>query len=147
MEISTKYFGAMKYEQDSILHFPDGLFGFDEEKEFLLIPFEGGDESLLCLQSVTTPSLAFVAVNPFMIYPEYAPKISQKDIEELEGNSSEDFCYYNFCVVKEPIGKSTLNLKCPLVINDTTRKARQVILDQYEMRHLLSDFGKAVESC
>lgn len=149
MEISTKYFGDIKFDPKEILHFPSGIFGFEEEKEFLLIPFEGGDDSLLCFQSVMTASLAFVAVNPFLIYPQYAPKLQSKEISELKGEKSEDFCYYALCVVRDPIGTSTINLKCPMVINDTTRQARQIILDQYEMRHLLSELSAngAVETC
>lgn len=145
MEFNTKYFGAIRCDEESILQFPQGLFGFEDEKEFLLLPFEGSDESLLCFQSVTTPQLAFVAMNPFFLSRSYAPILKPDELESLDVAQSEDLCYYTLCVVKEPVSKSTVNFKCPVVINDITRKARQVILDQYEMRHLLSDFSKEEE--
>ncbi len=73
MRLKTKYFGEIECLEEDKLHFPDGLFGFEEEKEFFLLPFEGSENSLLCFQSAATPGLAFVAVNPFTLNPNYAP--------------------------------------------------------------------------
>ena len=67
MELSTKYFGSIEYDPAGVLDFPNGLYGFEEEKRFLLLPFHGSDGNLLCFQSVQTPSLAFVAMNPFSL--------------------------------------------------------------------------------
>ena len=50
MQLQTKYFGTLDCQEADVLHFPDGLFGFEEEKQFFLLPFEGGDGSLLCFQ-------------------------------------------------------------------------------------------------
>ena len=57
-------------------------------------------------------------------------------------SSSQDLCYYVLCVVREPVGESTVNLKCPIVIHAEEKKAVQVILDTgtYHMRHRLSEF-------
>lgn len=148
MELETKYFGAVRADEASVLYFPEGIFAFEEEKRFLLIPFDENDDSMLCLQSVTTPQLAFVAMNPFSIWQEYAPILNDKELKAFDVARSEDLCYYVFCVVKDPIADSTVNLRCPIVINDRNREARQVILDQYEMRHLLSELvGKEGAPC
>lgn len=141
MELETKYFGLIRCDEGSVLHFQDGLFGFEEEKEFVLLPFEGGDETLLCFQSVKTPMLAFTAMNPFFLDKNYAPILPRKELEGFGVSKSEDLCYYSLCVVKNPVSASTINLKCPIVLHDETRVAKQVILEQYEMRHLLSDFS------
>ena len=44
--------------------------------------------------------------------------------------------------MKNPVSSSTVNLQCPVVVNDRTRQCMQVILegDQYGMRHPLSEF-------
>lgn len=142
MELDTKYFGPVRCDKESVLRFPDGLFGFEGEKEFVLLPFEGSGESLLCFQSVATAELAFVVMNPFFLSKDYAPVLPEKELGIMGVDCSEDLCYYVLCVVKEPLSASTVNLKCPVVINDKTREARQVILEQYEMRHLLSDLTR-----
>ncbi len=147
MQLKTKYFSTIDYDQSDILDFPCGLFGFEDEKKFLLLPFEGADSNLLCFQSVCTPTLAFVVMNPFSLNPAYAPIVTSEELKTMGVEKSEDLCYYVMCVVREPVGASTVNFKCPVVINDITRKAMQVILetDEFHMRHLLSEFGGSAD--
>lgn len=143
MQTNTKYFGAVTYEEEDVLTFQQGLFGFEEERSFLLLPFAGSDGNLLCFQSLQTPSLAFVAMNPFSICPTYAPVLTVDELHELHVERSEDLCYYVLCVVRQPVGASTVNLRCPVVINEDTHQAMQIILeaDDYGMRHRLDDLS------
>lgn len=142
MKLSTKYFGEIEYREEDVLSFPKGLFAFEDETEFLLLPFSGSNETLLCLQSRKTPQLAFVAMNPFALDGAYAPVLQPEELEYLEVKDSKELCYYVLCVVKNPVATSTVNLKCPVVVNIDTRRSMQVILDgdDYGMRHLLSEF-------
>lgn len=144
MLLKTKYFGQLDCPEDQILHFPRGLFGFEEERAFYLLPFEGSGGSLLCFQSAVTPGLAFVAMNPFSLKPDYAPVLPPEELRELGVERSEDLCFYALCVVRDPVADSTVNLRCPVAINDQTRQAVQVILEaeEYRMHHPLSEFGK-----
>ena len=142
MHLMTKYFGQIDYDPTEVLSFPNGIFGFEEEKQFLLLPFHGGGGNLLCFQSVGTPSLALGAMNPLSLDPNYAPVLSDEELYLMGVSSSQDLCYYVLCVVREPVGESTVNLKCPIVIHAEEKKAVQVILDTgtYHMRHRLSEF-------
>ena len=133
MKIQTKYFGELNIDDSTTLRFSDGLFGFEQEKEFVLLSFSEEEDFLLCLQSVKTPFLAFTLLNPVLL---------QEDLQRLGVDKSEDLCYYVLCRVENPVSKSTVNLRCPVVLNDQTRQARQVILDEYEMRCPLSSLGK-----
>lgn len=148
MLFDTKYFGRIDCSEEDKLHFPEGLFGFEEEKEFFLLPFEGSEDTLLCFQSAVTPGLAFVAVNPFSLKPDYAPVLSPGELKALGVERSEELCFYTLCVVRSPVGDSTVNLRCPVAINDRTRQAVQVILEEgaYHMHHLLSEFGRKEEA-
>lgn len=143
MRIKTKYFGEIECREEDQLHFPEGLFGFEEEKAFFLLPFEGGEGSLLCFQSAVTPGLAFVAMNPFSLKPDYAPSLGAGELKALGVERSEDLCFYALCVVRSPVSDSTVNLRCPIAVNDHTRQAMQVILEdeRYRMHHLLSEFA------
>lgn len=142
MHTATKYFGQVEYDSEDVLYFPDGLFGFEQEQRFLLLPIEGGDGSLLCLQSLQTPALAFTVMNPFFLNPSYAPVLQEGELKSLGVTCSRQLCFYVLCVVRQPVEQSTVNFKCPVAINDETRQAAQVILEttDYEMRHLLSEF-------
>ena len=147
MRLRTKYFGEIECHPEDMLHFPEGLFGFEEEKEFFLLPFEGSEGSLLCFQSAATPELAFVAMNPFSLKPDYAPVLTARELKAMEVERSEELCFYTLCVVRSPVADSTVNLRCPVAINDHTRRAVQVILEEggYHMHHLLSEFGREEE--
>lgn len=144
MKLSTKYFGIIEYDPDDVLSFPKGLFAYEDEHAFLLLPFAGSNETLLCLQSVRTPELAFVAMDPFALTTAYAPELPAEDLRTMEAETIRALCFYVFCVVKNPVSDSTVNLKCPVVINPQTHKAMQVILDSgtYGMRHPLSEFER-----
>ena len=80
MLLQTKYFGEVDCAAEHLLRFEKGIFGFEEEKEFCLMPFEGSEGSLLCFQSVQTPQLAFVAMNPFALKPDYAPVLTGEEL-------------------------------------------------------------------
>ena len=151
MKLQAKYFGEIDYLEEDILSFPAGLFGFEEEKEFFLLPFEGSEGSLLCFQSVQTPQLAFVAMDPFALLPGYNPVLTGEELRTLGVERSEELCFYALCVVRSPVADSTVNLRCPVAVNDQTGQAMQVILESgdYHMRHLLSEFGtgKGEGSC
>lgn len=147
----TKYFGEVEYLSVDILQFKDGIFGFETEHHFLLLPFEGSEATLLCLQSLNTPSLAFVLMNPFSLKADYMPVLPQDALQSMGVAHSEELCYYVLSVVRNPVSSSTVNLKCPVVMNAESRECMQVILEipEYEMRHLLSDFAprEADNSC
>lgn len=148
MKLQTKYFGEIEYERADLIRFPAGLFGFDQEHEFLLLPFEGSYGNMLCLQSVSTPMLAFVVLDPFSLAPDYAPKPAEEELRAFQVESNEVLCYYVLCAIKNPVSDSTVNLRCPIVIHPETRVARQVILESggYEMRHPLSEFRRSEEA-
>ena len=143
MLLQTKYFGEIDCPEEHVLHFTGGLFGFENEKRFALLPFEGSGGSLLCFQSTATPQLAFVAVNPFSLKPDYAPVLAAPELAALGVERSEELCFYALCVVRNPVGESTVNLRCPVAVNDRTREAVQVILDgdAYHMRHSLAELN------
>lgn len=152
MQMDTKYFGEIEYDETDVLHFPEGLFGFEEEKAFLLLPFDGDGSLMLCLQSVQTPQLAFIVMNPFKLKPDYAPELRAEELRVMQVERSQALCFYVLCALKKPASESTVNLRCPVAINDATRQAVQVILetDAYHMRHPLSAFtrdGEAAASC
>ena len=148
MQLRTKYFGTIECDEADQLSFPEGLFGFEEEKRFFLLPFEGSEGTLLCFQSAETPGLAFVAVDPFSMKPDYAPVLTRDELKAMEAERSEELCFYTLCVVRSPAADSTVNLRCPIAINHKTRRAMQVILEgqEYKMHHLLSELGRKEEA-
>ena len=81
MQLHTKDYGVIDYEEKDLFHFPDGLFGFSEVQHYLpLCLNEEEDSTILLLQGVENPDVAFVVINPFSLDPDYAPTLPTKSL-------------------------------------------------------------------
>lgn len=131
------------YNEQDLIVFQEGLFGFEEYRKYLPISAEENSDSVLYLQSIEEEHLCFLAMNPFLLKDDYAPQLSEADRKALKAEKDEDLSYYVLCVIKEPAEESTVNLKCPLVVNAISRQARQVVLEseEYQLRHKLKEFS------
>ena len=92
MKTKTKYFGEIEYTKEELLTFPTGLFGFEDEQSFLLLPFSN-EGTLFSLQSVKTPELAFTLMHPFTLSQQYAPVLRDEELKTLKAEKSEDLYY------------------------------------------------------
>lgn len=142
MEMNTKYFGKLPYDEKEVLLIPDGLFGFESLKEFVIIRFENDNNVLLCLQSLKEESLAFIIINPNAFLSDYNISLTDEDLYDLNSNKDTSLLFYCICVIQDNITESTANLKCPLIINPATGKGKQVILEdpRYTLKHPFSTF-------
>ena len=131
-------------EKSQYIEFKEGIFGFEEEKKFLPVMFEDGSDAVLYLQSIRNEKLSFVVMNPFMLKEDYNPVLSEEDYKKLGTSDEKDLSYYVFCVIANVAEESTVNLRCPIVVNHVTRQAVQVILgsDEHGLRHPLKEFEK-----
>lgn len=135
MNIQTKFHGEQEINQDDIIHFPSGIPGFLDEKEFYIISLEGTD--LLVLQSIKTTEVAFIVTDPFVLFPQYEFDLLEEEVEKLEIQSDKDVATFAILTVREPFEETTANLQAPLVINQTKKLGKQVILNQtpYQTKH------------
>jgi flagellar assembly factor FliW len=123
---------------EMFLQFPNGILGFEQIKQFVLLS-NAEEEPFRWLQVVDDPSLAFVVVSPFVVLADYQPDISPDDVRYLGLSSPEDALLFNIVTIR-PNGRSTVNLKGPIVINRHTLKGKQVILcnaSKYSVQHPL----------
>ena len=136
MMIETTRFGTVQVEDETLLTFPEGVLGFEAEKDYCLLEHAPGSP-FLWLQSTVNPSLAFVVVNPFNFAQEYELTISDADTVHLQLDSPEDVQVLTIVTISG--GEITMNLVGPIVVNHRRRLARQVILSdsRYGTRHAL----------
>lgn len=129
-EITTVRFGKIAIDKEDIIRFKDGLPGFPEEKEFILIPL-GENEPFLFMQSLMDADLAFFITNPFIFFKDYEFVLSDEVLEELDIKAPEDFCVYSILSMTDKnIQNMTANLVAPVIIQNKTKEARQVILEK-----------------
>ena len=67
MTIHTEYYGEIEYENEDLVTFTDGLFGFPELKNYLPLYLNEEDDSVILMQSVEQPEIAFVTMNPMYL--------------------------------------------------------------------------------
>lgn len=138
MKIKTKYHGEITIDERQIIHFENGLPGFLEEKQFIILPLTD-DQIYLILQSIQTPEIAFVITNPFFFYKDYEFKLEDGVVEQLGIKDPVDVQVFNILTIYDPFEKTTINLQAPIVINTKNNRAKQVILnyDHYTTREPL----------
>ena len=127
MNIETKFLGEVTIEEKEIIQFQNGLPGFEDITEFVILPLEI-DSPFAILQSVKQREIGFVLALPFLFKKDYAFELSDEDKEELKIKSSEDLLTYSIITLKEPFNSSTLNLQAPVLINHEQKIAKQLVL-------------------
>jgi len=119
-----------------VITFPQGLIGFEGFKNYLLLKLKEY-EPFLWLLSLEVKRLKFPLLEPGSFYPRYQPEISKEDLKSLGAKDAKEVKVY--CLVSLGNGKTTVNLKGPLLINPKKRLAKQVILlgSSYPLRYPL----------
>src|SRR5208283_2349159 len=98
-----------------VIRFPDGLLGFEEVKNFVLLT-RPEEEPFLWLQMLGDPKRAFLVVPPHFILADYQPDLSELDTEFLGLAGPSDAFVLNIVTLRGP-GRATANLRGPIVIN------------------------------
>ncbi|RKI43257.1 flagellar assembly protein FliW [bacterium D16-51] len=141
MKIDTRYFGEIEIGDEKILHFEQGLFGFEEYKDYtVLYDIEEEEEPFFSwLQCVTEKALAFPIVNPFKVKEDYNPVVEDALLSPIGECSAEDLLVFLLATVPADPKKTTVNMKAPLVINTVNRQGIQIIVenDDYAIRHMI----------
>ena len=126
IEIDTRL-GRRCIDADKVIHFPRGLAGFENERDFILLQIRP-DAPLLILQSVTTPVVGLLVADPYSFFDKsYAPQVSDAEKQLLSIESLEQAAL--LVTVSIPAGapeKAVLNLTGPIVINFEGRVGLQI---------------------
>jgi len=138
-KVSTVRFGEIEVDESKVVHFSQGIPAFEEEHEFLIIPYDETSPYVF-LQSLATPDLAFLMTMPFLFFQDYEFEIDDDSLARLGIKSQEELLIYVLLTL--PGGKvqeMTANLMAPIIINTTNMQARQVVLDKsrYNTKHRL----------
>lgn len=139
MKIGTKAFGQIEVPEDYIIRIKEGLIGFEEIKEYVLL--DAGKESpFKWLQSLKEPDLAFVVIPPTAFHLNYKLAVDKKDLEAIELKDPKEATALAICVIPhEDPSKMTANLQAPVIINAEKKIGRQVIStnQRHTLRHYI----------
>lgn len=132
MIVSTKRFGELEVNKKDIITVKDGLLGFDQLKKFFIV--DPGDQTLiLWLQSVDSAETAFPIIEPKIFKPDYTIKLLPAELTSLDLENLQNASVYTILTIPQIVTDMSANLKAPLIINNKTKLARQIVLQDSKL--------------
>jgi flagellar assembly factor FliW len=126
---------------------PQGLFGFADVR-FLDLVYDEEELPFMWLREEKKDGLAFIVLEPGGIIPNYSVEVSDADVQVLGITGPEDTMILNIVTLPpDQVGKISLNLVGPIIVNRRTLVGKQCIINNHEefsARHLLDVGGEGL---
>ena len=125
-----------------VIDFVAPMPGFPEDRHFLLCQIDENSDVLYALKSMESPGLRFLVVPSAPFFPDYAPEIDDDTMLALDVTDPKNLLV--LLVVSAPTENTkdaTANLMAPIVLDQETRRAVQLILARSGLpvrEHLMS---------
>jgi flagellar assembly factor FliW len=134
MEILTKAYGQIEVDEEQKIFFPEGLYGFENIKDFVFIVED--HEPFFYLQSTTDKDIAFILIDPFLFCQDYEADIDNEELTAIGIHDPKDALVFAIVTIR-PDSNMTVNLQGPLVVNRKSKLGRQAILSdpRWKTRH------------
>jgi flagellar assembly factor FliW len=133
VQVQSARFGSFEVDGERVLTIVGGLLGIPDSTGYVLVETDDPDSPYFWLQSVDEPEVAFLAITPWLFFPDYELVVDDAELADLELSRSEDAEVFLLLTVHrdgEQVSDITANLLGPIVVNTVTRRGRQVVLDQ-----------------
>jgi flagellar assembly factor FliW len=128
MIVKTDRFGSLDIPDDESIAFPNGLVGFPNDDQFVLV-VPRDEARIAWLQSTRTPSLALPVVSLHETAMDVPFDDYVKVTHDLGLADDVDDCAVMLVVTTGPNRSATVNLLAPILVNAATRVGVQALLD------------------
>ena len=130
MKLTTRIFGEVEIDDNKIISFPNGIIGFPDLKQFVLMfDEEKGTDTIKWLQSIDEPTFAMPVMDPLIVCPDYKPEVDSNTVDLIGELSNDDLLILVTVTVPHDLKQMTVNLMGPFIINVKECKAVQTIVD------------------
>jgi flagellar assembly factor FliW len=124
MQVYQSRFGQIEVDPNTIIHFPLGIPGFEECKNYKLLHEDSSEPKVLWLQSLDDQAVLFTLIEAERLGFNYMLTLSDEECAHIELKSANDAKL--FLILSRPEGESiSANTRAPLVINLQSRKGLQ----------------------
>lgn len=134
---------GQKHTAEEGYKFPQGIPGFEDMQEFILIRDE--EAPLAQLISKENAGIGFILIRPEAFLTDYEFPFDEESEEVLNLRADNiNLEVWNILTLNSDVAKSTVNLQAPLCLNVTQRIGLQVILndDSYALRYPLESSSR-----
>lgn len=115
-----------------VIELVEPMPGFPEDRRFQLAHLD--DEGVLgALRSLDHDGLQFLVVPAAQFFPQYEPVVGDETVAALGISAVEDILVLLVVHAAQTLAETTVNLRAPLLVNTTTMRAAQVILDDADL--------------
>ncbi len=130
--------GTFEIDPQSVIHFHEGLPGFEATRTFVLLS-SPEIAPLHLLHHVSGPAASFLAIDPRLVLPGYRAVLSAGDERRLAAGD-ETALVWLALVTLDPAQGPTVNLRAPIVINPDRMIGFQTMPHNslYPLRHPLA---------
>jgi flagellar assembly factor FliW len=137
---------SLPVQAENIFHFPQGLPAFESIQEFVFL-CKPDTNPFFFMHALKPQDLAFVCVDPFLICPDYTPRISPADVKFLHLERPEDAFVASIVTVTQDSREMTANLQGPIIVNIQACIGKQIICENsgYPVRYRIWDALNALE--
>ncbi len=136
MKIKSNRLGDLEIEENQIVSFADGIPGYENDKNFVIIPIT--DEGpFYYMQAVNNPELCLVVGIPFVFFPDYEVDMPDEIAKGLDIEGEDSLAIYTVVTIPDNFKESTVNLLAPIIINGANRKGIQYVpvKSKYNTKH------------
>lgn len=144
MQIQTKYLGEIEISKEQILSFSNGILGFEDSREFVLLDVPD-NPYFKFLQDIKNSYISFLLTNPWDFFKDYDVELPDEELLKIQINPTTEnqMVIYTVVTLGQSFKESTSNLLAPIVINLYSKEGRQFILNDslYNTRHSLFSEG------
>ena len=138
MIIETRVFGEVDIDPAKIIHFENGIVGFPDLQDFALIhdSDQGDNAGIRWMQSIEEPAFAMPVMDPLTVKPDYNPEVDDEVLKPIGKLDPEEILVLVTVTVPKDLKKMSVNLRAPIIINVSERKAVQIIFegDEYQIK-------------
>jgi flagellar assembly factor FliW len=144
VRVKTKAYVPLEVDERQKVTFPQGLFGFETIKDYVILDAER--QPFYWLQSLDVEQVAFVIINPFLFRPDYELDIDDELLKDIGITSPEKALIFTIVTIPGS-GPMTANLQGPIIINRDARLGKQGILtdQRWKTKHDILEELSAVK--
>ena len=125
--LRSQLLGDLIVDEDAILEFADGLFGFASCKQWVMV--NAGRPGWCWLHALDHRALAFLLVDPFDVFAEFSVTLSPQDLAALVAQRATEVGVFAIVTLPRAAHETmTVNLQGPVAIVASSRRGRQLVL-------------------
>ena len=145
MDIKSSFLGEQTIDPSTVISFPNGIPGFEDQTRFKLFHQEGGNPLIFWLQSLDDESLTFSVAQPSIFNISYNFVLND-DEEATLGIEDPTDALLLIILHKDASDQLTIKgaIRSPLVINSVKRIGLQKVLTEVDQSITLTEASNEI---